>query len=62
MATTKIVGIENSIYGKPMLIKEVDGKLVFTDLPTGITRIEELNNNSVISTDNKLHNTEHSNA
>lgn len=59
---TKIVGIENSVYGKPMLIKEVDGNIVFTELPTGITRIEELNNNNVISTDNKLPNTERINA
>jgi hypothetical protein len=58
---TKIIGIDNSVFGKPMLIKEVEGKIVFQELPTGITQIEESNSNSVISADNKLPDTEHTN-
>lgn len=58
-----IIGIENSVFGKPMLIKRTEnGDIVFKELPTGITRIEELSNNNVISTDNKLPNTQSTNA
>ena len=36
----KIVGIENSVFGRPQLImKNKDGGLVFEDLPQGTTRL-----------------------
>ena len=36
----KIVGIENSVFGRPQLIKKnKDGGLVFEDLPQGTTRL-----------------------
>lgn len=36
----KIVGIENSVFGRPQLIKSnKDGGLVFEDLPQGTTRL-----------------------
>ena len=43
MSALKIVGIENSVYGKPQLIKEnSEGSLVFEDLPIGITSFNYL--------------------
>jgi hypothetical protein len=61
MADAKIVGIENSVYGKPMLIKEtIDGSLLFEPLPIGITRLERIDKST--SAFVKLPSTEHSHA
>lgn len=60
--SAKIVGIENSVYGKPQLIKQnSEGILIFEDLPQGITRLE-VDNSKSVSTNNKLSNTEHAHA
>jgi hypothetical protein len=60
--SAKIVGIENSVYGKPQLIKENDnGNVFFEDVPLGITRLE-VDNSKSVDTDNKLPRTEHVNA
>lgn len=62
MSALKIVGIENSVYGKPQLIKQnSEGSLVFEDLPIGITRLE-VDNSKSVDTNNKLSDTEHINA
>ncbi len=62
MSALKIVGIENSVYGKPQLIKQnSEGSLVFEDLPVGITRLE-VDNSKSVDTNNKLSDTEHINA
>ena len=62
MSALKIVGIENTVYGKPQLIKQnSDGGLVFEDLPMGITRLE-VDNSKSVNTNNKLPSTEHTNA
>lgn len=60
--SAKIVGIENSVYGKPQLIKQnSEGILIFEDLPQGITRLE-VDNSKSVNTNNKLSNTEHAHA
>ena len=60
--SAKIVGIENSVYGKPQLIKQnSEGILIFEDLPQGITRLE-VDNSKSVSANNKLSNTEHAHA
>ena len=61
MSAEKIVGIENSVYGKPQLIKQNEkGIYSFEDLPLGITRLE-VDNSKSVNTDNKLPRTEHVN-
>tara|TARA_R100000773_G_scaffold1994_1_gene2698 strand:- start:949 stop:1134 length:186 start_codon:yes stop_codon:yes gene_type:complete len=60
--SAKIVGIDNSVWGKPMLIKQNNnGNLEFEELPLGITRLE-VDNSKSVDTNNKLSDTEHINA